>query len=241
MHLVASNQRFVSVFFFFLPITRLAVLTSQLNERRAPLFRPNSGQPAGPRQGKQVTHLVCCFYLQFSSYTALGRLLRFLIKSCISFVLYIVFPQQERGFQCCHICWGCAFVISMCLTSSGSLERGALLCMDGVLSAVCFPLVNGWFDHNRWFIWSLSCEWGCTIPSTNDGGSQAPPFGPSGAKNWPVWWVPVDYFTFSDLHHSWTSSLRYNLVSLNLSPLAHLTSLSFSALSPSSVLPFISS
>ncbi|CAG5927905.1 unnamed protein product [Menidia menidia] len=30
---------------------KLEVLTSQLNERRAPLFRPNSGQPAGPRQG----------------------------------------------------------------------------------------------------------------------------------------------------------------------------------------------
>ncbi|XP_017267434.1 transport and Golgi organization protein 1 homolog isoform X2 [Kryptolebias marmoratus] len=30
---------------------KLVVLTSQLNERRAPLFRPNSGQPAGPRQG----------------------------------------------------------------------------------------------------------------------------------------------------------------------------------------------
>ncbi|KAM4713284.1 transport and Golgi organization protein 1 homolog isoform 2-T2 [Anableps anableps] len=30
---------------------KLAILTSQLNERRAPLFRPNSGQPAGPRQG----------------------------------------------------------------------------------------------------------------------------------------------------------------------------------------------
>ncbi|XP_037606351.1 transport and Golgi organization protein 1 homolog isoform X4 [Sebastes umbrosus] len=30
---------------------KLAVLTSQLNERRAPLFRPNSGQPPGPRQG----------------------------------------------------------------------------------------------------------------------------------------------------------------------------------------------
>uniref|UniRef100_A0A668A1S9 Transport and Golgi organization protein 1 homolog n=2 Tax=Myripristis murdjan TaxID=586833 RepID=A0A668A1S9_9TELE len=30
---------------------KLAVLTSQLNERRAPLFRPNSGQPVGPRQG----------------------------------------------------------------------------------------------------------------------------------------------------------------------------------------------
>ncbi|KAM4522664.1 transport and Golgi organization protein 1 homolog isoform 1-T1 [Odontesthes bonariensis] len=30
---------------------KLAVLTSQLNERRAPLFRPNSGQTAGPRQG----------------------------------------------------------------------------------------------------------------------------------------------------------------------------------------------
>ncbi|KAM8725744.1 transport and Golgi organization protein 1 homolog isoform 2-T2 [Acanthopagrus schlegelii] len=30
---------------------KLAVLTSQLNERRAPLFRPNSGQNAGPRQG----------------------------------------------------------------------------------------------------------------------------------------------------------------------------------------------
>ncbi|XP_019953132.2 transport and Golgi organization protein 1 homolog isoform X2 [Paralichthys olivaceus] len=30
---------------------KLAVLTSQLNERRAPLFRPNPGQQAGPRQG----------------------------------------------------------------------------------------------------------------------------------------------------------------------------------------------
>ncbi|XP_028997454.1 transport and Golgi organization protein 1 homolog isoform X2 [Betta splendens] len=30
---------------------KLAVLTSQLNDRRAPLFRPNSGQPSGPRQG----------------------------------------------------------------------------------------------------------------------------------------------------------------------------------------------
>ncbi|XP_056149992.1 transport and Golgi organization protein 1 homolog isoform X2 [Lampris incognitus] len=30
---------------------KLAVLTSQLNERRAPLFRPSSGQPIGPRQG----------------------------------------------------------------------------------------------------------------------------------------------------------------------------------------------
>ncbi|XP_051908364.1 melanoma inhibitory activity protein 2 isoform X2 [Hippocampus zosterae] len=30
---------------------KLAGLTSQLNERRAPLFRPNSGQAAGPRQG----------------------------------------------------------------------------------------------------------------------------------------------------------------------------------------------
>uniref|UniRef100_A0A8C5HQ94 Transport and Golgi organization protein 1 homolog n=1 Tax=Gouania willdenowi TaxID=441366 RepID=A0A8C5HQ94_GOUWI len=30
---------------------KLAVLTSQLNERRAPLFRPNSGQPAVLRQG----------------------------------------------------------------------------------------------------------------------------------------------------------------------------------------------
>ncbi|XP_077567207.1 transport and Golgi organization protein 1 homolog isoform X2 [Stigmatopora nigra] len=29
----------------------LAALTSQLNERRAPLFRPNSGQASGPRQG----------------------------------------------------------------------------------------------------------------------------------------------------------------------------------------------
>ncbi|XP_034017875.1 transport and Golgi organization protein 1 homolog [Thalassophryne amazonica] len=30
---------------------KLAVLTAQLNDRRAPLFRPNSGQPPGPRQG----------------------------------------------------------------------------------------------------------------------------------------------------------------------------------------------
>lgn len=85
-----------------------------------------------------------------------------------------------------------------------------------VLSAACFPWVNGWFDHNRWFIWALSCEWGCTVPSTNDRGSQAPSFCPSGAKNWSVWWVPVDYFTFFDLHHSRTTSLCYGLVSFNL-------------------------
>ncbi|XP_067338781.1 transport and Golgi organization protein 1 homolog isoform X2 [Channa argus] len=35
---------------------KLAVLTSQLNERRAPLFRPNSGQLAGPRQGDSYGH-----------------------------------------------------------------------------------------------------------------------------------------------------------------------------------------
>lgn len=35
------------------PTNRLAVLTAQLNERRAPLFRPNSGQAAGPRQGNR--------------------------------------------------------------------------------------------------------------------------------------------------------------------------------------------
>lgn len=102
-----------------------------------------------------------------------------------------------------------------------------------VLSAACFPWVNGWFDHNRWFIWALSCEWGCTVPSTNDRGSQAPSFCPSGAKNWSVWWVPVDYFTFFDLHHSRTTSLCYSLVSFNLSPLAQLTCLFFSTLTSS--------
>ncbi|XP_015224809.1 PREDICTED: melanoma inhibitory activity protein 3-like [Cyprinodon variegatus] len=30
---------------------KLSILASQLNDRRAPLFRPNSGQPAAPRQG----------------------------------------------------------------------------------------------------------------------------------------------------------------------------------------------
>lgn len=105
-----------------------------------------------------------------------------------------------------------------------------------VLSAACFPWVNRWCDHNRWFIWALSCEWGCTVPSTNDRGSQAPSFCPSWAKNWPVWWVPVDYFTFFDLHHSRTTSHCYGLVSFNLSPLAQLTCLFFSTLSPSWVL-----
>lgn len=37
-----------------LPSVRsLAVLTTQLNERRAPLFRPNTGPSAGARQGKE--------------------------------------------------------------------------------------------------------------------------------------------------------------------------------------------
>lgn len=38
----------------YLPTNRLAVLTAQLNERRAPLFRPNPGQAAGPRQGDRA-------------------------------------------------------------------------------------------------------------------------------------------------------------------------------------------
>lgn len=155
-----------------------------------------------------------------------------LIKPCISFFLYFVFAKWERG--------GCGrtFVISMCLTFSPGMRTSSLHGLLVVLSALSFPLVNGWFDRNRWFIRALSCEWGCTVPSTNDRGSQAPSFCPSGAKNWPVWWVPVDYFTFFDLHHSWTSSLRYNLVSLNISPLAHLTSLFLSALSPCCLLSF---
>lgn len=56
-----------------------------------------------------------------------------------------------------------------------------------------FTWVNARSDCNRWFIWSLSCEWGCTIPSTNDRGSQAPSVCPCGAKNWSVWWVPLGF------------------------------------------------
>lgn len=40
--------------FFVSPVYSLAVLTTQLNERRAPLFRPNTGQSAGARQGKNA-------------------------------------------------------------------------------------------------------------------------------------------------------------------------------------------
>lgn len=39
---------------FVSPVYSLAVLTTQLNERRAPLFRPNTGQSAGARQGKNA-------------------------------------------------------------------------------------------------------------------------------------------------------------------------------------------
>lgn len=41
-------------FIFVSPVCSLAVLTTQLNERRAPLFRPNTGQSAGARQGKNA-------------------------------------------------------------------------------------------------------------------------------------------------------------------------------------------
>lgn len=128
----------------------------------------------------------------------------------------------ERWFQCCHFCR---------FTWLPTGKPGI------VLLAISVSLVKRWFDHNRWFIWALSCEWGCSISSNNDRGSQAPSFCPSGATNWPVWWVHVDYFTLFDFHHSWTSSSCYNLTSLNLSPLARLT-LFFSTLPPSWVLPF---
>uniref|UniRef100_H3DG50 Nuclear pore complex interacting protein N-terminal domain-containing protein n=1 Tax=Tetraodon nigroviridis TaxID=99883 RepID=H3DG50_TETNG len=45
------RENFLNLLLVSLPTNRLAVLTAQLNERRAPLFRPNSGQAAGPRQG----------------------------------------------------------------------------------------------------------------------------------------------------------------------------------------------
>lgn len=93
-----------------------------------------------------------------------------------------------------------------------------------ILSAVSFLLVNGWFDHNRWFLRALSCEWGCTLPSYNDRGSQAPSFCPSGAKSWPVWWVPVDYFTLFILASVGLHPASTTFVSLSLPPFAHLTS-----------------
>lgn len=58
-----------------------------------------------------------------------------------------------------------------------------LVCPDLSRINTTFTLVNAWSGLNRGFILSLSCEWGCTIPSTNDRGSQAPTICPRGAKN----------------------------------------------------------
>lgn len=63
--LFASNKDVFWLFFFLFLIFlcsshRLALMNSQLNERRASLFRPNSGQPAGPRQGEWTTHFSDC-------------------------------------------------------------------------------------------------------------------------------------------------------------------------------------
>lgn len=59
-----KQRCFLVVFFLFLIFLcsshRLALMNSQLNERRASLFRPNSGQPAGPRQGEWTTHCSDC-------------------------------------------------------------------------------------------------------------------------------------------------------------------------------------
>lgn len=65
-----------------------------------------------------------------------------------------------------------------------------LVCPD-LSSTVTSTWVNAWSDWYRRFIWSLSCEWGCTIPSTHDRGAQAPSLCPRRAKNWSVWWVSL--------------------------------------------------
>lgn len=137
-----ENNKYLShgTYYFYLTCflvrnNRLAVLTSQLNERRAPLFRPNSGQPAGPRQGKQAkhNHLFCFFTLgQFSSYRCLRRWCCFLMKSSISLffsVFFVVFCFSKWKSGCCDR----TFAISKCLTEMRTSSLLTLYCIDNRL------------------------------------------------------------------------------------------------------------
>lgn len=92
---------------FVSPVYSLAVLTTQLNERRAPLFRPNTGQSAGARQGKNAPppHQLssCCWdtltelqendAIVFSEET-LG---------CFSFLFLILCLLKEKGLVFLHL------------------------------------------------------------------------------------------------------------------------------------------
>lgn len=96
-----------------------------------------------------------------------------------------------------------------------------LFCMDSLemRGGGVVPALRCWFGCNRWFLWALSCEWGCSIPSYNDRGPQAPSFCPSGAKNWSVRWVHVDPLTYFHLDFICSAQLP----SLLISPLSLLT------------------
>lgn len=162
------------------PTNRLAVLTAQLNERRAPLFRPNSGQAAGPHQGNRP-HTTSFFF----SFCLL------ILHRCQKMRLDVLFLRKEK------------VIVEVCVvTLKGRKED--LVCPGLTSVSTTLTWINAWSDCNRWFIRSLSCEWGCTIPSTNDRGSQAPSICPCGAKNWSVWWVPLG---FLHLRADATSSL----------------------------------
>lgn len=67
----------------------LAVLTTQLNERRAPLFRPNTGQSAGGRQGEKTpTHS------HNTSFKPDGN-------SCRRQKSWVLFKDSFSFFRCC--------------------------------------------------------------------------------------------------------------------------------------------
>lgn len=179
--------------YFFYPLTDWLFWPPNLTSA----VLPSSDRTLDNLQGLakvHTSHLACCFLSIGSSYRALTTGCRFLIKSCISCCLLFLLNEKE-----------------VVVVAEARFQRSWDNCSK--LSGVSFPLLNGWFDRNRWLIWALSCEWGCTIPSANDRGSQAPSFGPSGAKNWPVWWVPVDYFTTVGHHPSPTAFVLHSFSS----------------------------
>lgn len=188
-----TNSANDGVTHFVSPVYSLAVLTTQLNERRAPLFRPNTGQSAGARQGKNVPPPY-----QQSSY-CWDTLTELQENDAI------VFSEEKLGCFYFSFSWFCAYwkrkalYVYICLLS----RNKDLLVFPPIVVYFQSLILNRWFDHNRWFIRALSCEWGCAIPSTNDRGSQAPSVCPSGPKNWPVWWVPADYFNFFLIITTW--------------------------------------
>lgn len=147
-----------------------------------------------------------------------------------------VFCCGAVGLQFCLICVLIVYLSCSCAWFFLETLKWPSLLHDLCCFVSCssFLLVNWRFNCNRWLIRALSCEWGCTIPTYNDWGSQASSFCPSCTENWPVWWVQVDCFP----HFLFTQVEHHSPLQPHLSPLSLLT-LFFLFSSLTSSFPFI--